>query len=154
MDTGVKISFQISALLSSDIYPGVKFLDHMVVLLCFSEKPPHCLLPSGSVVKNLPAMLELQEMKVWSGRLPGEGHGNPLQYSCLKNPMGRGTWWAAVYGVTKSWTRMKQFSMHTGHMFSIGAAPIYSVLGSLSSTPLPTLVICGLLTIAVLTGVR
>ena len=32
------------------------------------------------------------------GRSPGGGHGNPLQYSCLKNPMGRGAWWAIVHG--------------------------------------------------------
>ena len=36
------------------------------------------------------------------GRSPGGGHGNPLQYSCLKNPMGRGAWWAIVHGVTES----------------------------------------------------
>ena len=35
------------------------------------------------------------------GRSPGEGHGNPLQYSCLENPVNRGSWWAAVHGVTK-----------------------------------------------------
>ena len=39
-----------------------------------------------------------------SGRSPGGGHGNPLQYSCLENPMDRGTWWAMVQGVTKSQT--------------------------------------------------
>ena len=38
------------------------------------------------------------------GRSPGEGNGNPLQYSCLENPRGRGTWWAAVHWVTKSRT--------------------------------------------------
>ena len=38
-----------------------------------------------------------------SGRSPGVGHGNPLQYSCLANPMDRGAWWAAVHGVAKSW---------------------------------------------------
>ena len=36
-----------------------------------------------------------------SGRSPGEGNGNPLQYSCLENPVDRGAWWAAVHGVTK-----------------------------------------------------
>ena len=36
-----------------------------------------------------------------SGRSPGEGHGNPLQYSCLDDPMDRGTWWATVHGVAK-----------------------------------------------------
>ena len=37
-----------------------------------------------------------------SGRSPGGGHGNPLQYSCLENPMDRGDWWATVHGVTES----------------------------------------------------
>ena len=36
------------------------------------------------------------------GRSPGGGHGNALQYSCLENPMGRGTWWAIVHGVAES----------------------------------------------------
>ena len=40
------------------------------------------------------------------GRFPGGRHGNPLQYSCLENPMDRGAWWATVYGVAKSWTRL------------------------------------------------
>ena len=39
-----------------------------------------------------------------SGRSPGEGKGNPLQYSCLENPMDGGAWEAAVHGVAKSWT--------------------------------------------------
>ena len=46
----------------------------------------------------------------WVGRSPGGGHGNPLQYSCLENPMDRGTWWAMVHGVTKSWTQLKWLS--------------------------------------------
>ena len=40
------------------------------------------------------------------GRSPGEGNGNSLQYSCLKNPMDRGAWWAIVHGVTKSQTQL------------------------------------------------
>ena len=40
------------------------------------------------------------------GGSPGGGHGNPLQYSCLENPMDRGAWWAIVQGVTKRWTRL------------------------------------------------
>ena len=39
-----------------------------------------------------------------SGRSPGGGHDNPLQYSCLKNPMDRGAWWAIIHGVAKSKT--------------------------------------------------
>ena len=46
------------------------------------------------------------------GRYPGEGNGNPLQYSCLENPMDRGAWWATVHGVAKSQTRLKQLSRH------------------------------------------
>ena len=41
-----------------------------------------------------------------SGRSPGEGNGNPLQYPCLENPMDRGAWWATVHGVTKSQTQL------------------------------------------------
>ena len=40
----------------------------------------------------------------------GEGHGNPLQCSCLENPRDGGAWWAAIYGVAQSWTRLKQLS--------------------------------------------
>ena len=41
----------------------------------------------------------------------GEGNGNPLQYSCLENPRDGGAWWAAVYGVAQSWTRLKRLSI-------------------------------------------
>ena len=43
----------------------------------------------------------------------GEGNGNPLQCSCLENPWDRGAWWAAVYGVTQSQTRLKRLSSRT-----------------------------------------
>ena len=51
-----------------------------------------------------------------SGRSPGRGHGNPLWYSCLENPMDRGAWWAIVHSVTNSWTQLKQLSAYTGCM--------------------------------------
>ena len=44
------------------------------------------------------------------GRSPGEGNGNPFQCSCLENPRDRGAWWAAVYGVAQSRTRLKRLS--------------------------------------------
>ena len=47
-----------------------------------------------------------------SGRSPGEGNGNLLQCSCLENPRDGGAWWAAVYGVAQSWTRLKRLSTH------------------------------------------
>ena len=46
------------------------------------------------------------------GGSPGGGHSNTLQYSCLENPMDRGARWAIVHRVTKSWTQLKQLSMH------------------------------------------
>ena len=49
------------------------------------------------------------------GRSPGGGCGNPLQYSCLENPMERGAWRATVHGVTKSPTQLKRLSIHSGH---------------------------------------
>ena len=50
----------------------------------------------------------------------GEGNGNPFQCSCLETPRDRGAWWAAVYGVTQSWTRLKQLSssMETKELFT------------------------------------
>ena len=47
-----------------------------------------------------------------SGRSHGEGHGNPLQYSCLENPMDRGAWQATVHGVAKSQTRLSDYHFH------------------------------------------
>ena len=62
-------------------------------------------IPGGSAVKNPPVMQETQEMWVQSlGQedSPGGGDGNPLQYSCLENPMDRGAWPEAVHGLAKS----------------------------------------------------
>ena len=57
--------------------------------------------PRGSVVENLPANVRDAGSIPGSGRYPEEGNGNPLQYSCLGNPMDRGTSWATVHGVVK-----------------------------------------------------
>ena len=59
----------------------------------------------GAVVKNLPANAgDTRDTGSipGSGRSPGEGNGNPLQYSCLENPMDRGPWWAIVHGIAES----------------------------------------------------
>ena len=50
-----------------------------------------------------------------SGRSPGDGHGNLLQYSFWENPMDRGVWWAIVHGVAKSETQLKQLSKYSKH---------------------------------------
>ena len=58
--------------------------------------------PGGSVVKNLPANIGDMGLIPGLGRSPGEGNGNPIQYSCLGNSMDRGAWWATVHGVADS----------------------------------------------------
>ena len=69
---------------------------------------------NGSAVNKLPAVQEMWETWVGlilrSGQSPGGGHVNPLQYSCLENPMDRGAWQATVHRITRSQT---QLSMHT-----------------------------------------
>ena len=62
----------------------------------------------AQTVKNLPAM---QEILGWEYS-PGEGNGNPLQYSCLQNPMDRGAWWATVQRITKTQTRLSDYYFH------------------------------------------
>ena len=62
--------------------------------------------PGCSLVKNLPTNVGDVSLIPGSGRSPGEGHGNPLQYSCLGNPMDRGAWQATAHRVTKSWTSL------------------------------------------------
>ena len=77
----------------------------------------------GSVVKNLTVTQgdsgDVYSISV-SGRSPGEGNGNPLQYSCQENPMDRGAWWATVPGVIKSQTRLStSIHFHTCFWFVI-----------------------------------
>ena len=57
-------------------------------------------------VKNLPAMQEMLVRSLGLGRSPGGGNGNPLQYSCLGNPLDRGAWWATVPSVAKNPTEL------------------------------------------------
>ena len=67
------------------------------------------------MVKNPPANARDTGDAGWipgSGRSPEEGSSNPLQYSCLGNPMDRGAWQATVHGVTKSQTQLKRLSTH------------------------------------------
>ena len=65
------------------------------------------------LVKNLPAnardVRDMDSIPGWR-RSSGGGHDNPLQYSCLENPMDRGAWWATAHRVAKSWTQLKQLS--------------------------------------------
>ena len=60
--------------------------------------------PGGSEVKASACNVGDLGSVPGSGRSPGEGNGNPLQYSCLENPMDGGAWWATVHGVAESQT--------------------------------------------------
>ena len=67
----------------------------------------------------------------------GEGNGNPLQYSCLENPRDGGAWWASIYGVTQSWTQLKQLSSSSYmlDMPTLGSDPMkWSPLAGLKTT--------------------
>ena len=61
------------------------------------------------MVKSLPAMQETQVRSLGQENSPGEGNGNPFQYSCLENPMDEGAKQATVHGVIKSWTQRSDF---------------------------------------------
>ena len=68
---------------------------------------------SYSMVKNLPASVgDIKGTGSIPGRSPREGNGNPFQYSCLGNPMDNGVWLGIVRGVAKSWTQLRELSMH------------------------------------------
>ena len=71
------------------------------------------------VIKNTPA--NAGDIKD-NGLIPGRGHGSPLQYSCLENPMDRETQWATVHRVTKTWTQLKQVIMHQSYKGAVWAA--------------------------------
>ena len=74
-----------------------------------------CVCQVALVVKNPPANAGNAKdpgMIPGSGRYPGGGHGNPLQYSCLENPMDRGACGVTVHSIAKSQTQLKQLSTH------------------------------------------
>ena len=78
--------------------------------------------PGGSVGKesacNAGDARDSGSIPGW-GRSPGGGHGNPLQYSCMENPMDRGAWQVTVHRVAKSQTLLKRLSMHIFYFFLV-----------------------------------
>ena len=77
--------------------------------------------PGISVVKNLPANAGDKVPIPRLGKFPGVGHGNPLQYSCLENPMDRGAWQTIVHGVARRVrynlaTKQQQYSYINTHI--------------------------------------
>ena len=74
--------------------------------------------PGGSEVKASACNVGDLGSIPGSGRSPGEGNDNPLQYSCLENPMDGGAWWATVHGVAKSRTRLGDFTHSLTQMYT------------------------------------
>ena len=77
----------------------------------------------GSVVVNLSANMGNVGLIPGWGRSHGEGNGNPLQYSCLENPMDRGAWWAIVHSVAERWTQLSGFTYHVKLCLNMLVAP-------------------------------
>ena len=75
--------------------------------------------PGDSVVKNPPVNAGDTGSMPGSGRSPGGGNGNPLQYSYPRNPMGRGAWWATVYAVAKNQTQFSDLTAVPSNVISI-----------------------------------
>ena len=70
----------------------------------------------GEVIKESACQCRRHRFNPWSGRSPGEGNGNPLQYSCPGNPKDRGPqWWAIVHRITKSRTRLSTHASNCTH---------------------------------------
>ena len=92
----------------------------LVNLVCFSTEAPQVALE----VNNMPASAgDIRDVGLIPGlrRSPRGGHGNPLQYSCLDNPMDRGAWRAMVHRVAKSRTQLKRLSTYTHKSEIVGS---------------------------------
>ena len=99
---------------------SVEYPQHLISLKLCCLLP--CLgFPAGSEVKASACNAEDLGSIPGSGRSPGEGNGNPLRYLYLENPMDGGAWWAAVYGVAKSRTRLSDFTF-TFHFHALEKA--------------------------------
>ena len=111
-------------LLFTNVFSWWKNSDPSLLLTAFPSQWLFTTYQVALVVKNLPAsagdMRDAGSIP-WSRRSSGGGHGNPLQYPCLRNPMDRGAWWtrATVHGVIKSQTRLKWLSTHNIQEFRI-----------------------------------
>ena len=93
-------------------YIGVWYLSARPCFSKWSHATPEMDFPGGSDGKEYACNVGNLSSIPRSGRSPGEGNGNSLQYSCLENSMDRGAWWARVHGVTQSQTQLKQPSTH------------------------------------------
>ena len=100
--------------------------------------------PGGSVVKTLPGNAGDASSIRGPGRSPGKGNGNPLQYSCLENPMDRGAWWATVHGAAKEMDMTERVNSNCSLLrrmilYWVGAHAVCSRYSAASPSPSPRL---------------
>ena len=89
----------------NSIYSSLQLKEIAGIIFFLLKRKLRCKgFPGGSEVKASACNAEDLSPIPGSGRSPAEGNGNPLQYSCLENPMDGGPWWATVHGVAKSQT--------------------------------------------------
>ena len=81
----------------------------------------NCVINGGSVSRIiLKSLLTLNSSELLNvSKNTGESNGNPLQYSCLENPMDGGVWWAAIYGVAQSQTQLKRLSSSSKNIYCL-----------------------------------
>ena len=105
---------------------------------------PYSSIPGDSVVKNPPANTRdvgsTPGFHLWVGKIPGEGNGNPLQYSCLVNPIDGGVWWATVHAVagesdTTYWLKQQQHKSSQLHTIKIAFILVHFLHHSLNLHP-------------------
>ena len=138
------ICLQSSASLEDWCWAGTRSGEGIQKLLLLKQLSPspyfyhlvklHYGFPGGSKAKSQPAVQETQETQVWFLGWENRGQGNPLQYSCLENPIDRGAWKAAVHRVTKSQTWLKRRHTHTHaklHHLDLQKSLVLPVLGLL-----------------------
>ena len=83
---------------------------------------------AAALVKNLPASAgdaSDSSLIPGLGRFPGGGHSDPLQYSCLENPMSREAWQTTVHRVAESWTQLKGLSMHASKEIAVSLRKVH-----------------------------
>ena len=90
-----------------------------------------CIMPGFPVLHYLLDFDQTHVHRISDAILLGEGNDTPLQYSCLENPRDRGAWWAAIYGVAQSWTRLKRLSSSSSSSYPT----ILSSVAPFSSCP-------------------
>ena len=120
-------------MLSGDLWPHSHANNHSVNEHHLSLLVLRCLCFPGGASGIEPTYLcrrcKRLRFDPWSGRSPGGGYGNLLQYSCLVNPMDRGAWWATIHRVTKRYNWSDLAGMHTHTRAHLGDVQQYDVYG-------------------------